>query len=82
MSDDLHTIYIALLDEGTNVWRPAPARKVGDSTYEVLRPSDYNPDDEQWEFPPGSVVECVSRTDPGGNWMIAVRLREPNRQSA
>ena len=76
------TIYVALLDEGTNVWRPVPARKVGEATYEVLRPADYDPEDEKWEFPPGSVVECAPRRTSGGERLTAIRLQEPNRRSA
>ena len=75
------TIYVALLDEGTDVWRPAPARKVGESTYEILRPADYDPEDETWEFPPGSIVECAPRRLSEGEWMTAVRLHEPNQQT-
>lgn len=79
MSD---TIYVALLDEGTNVWRPVPARRLDDSTYEVLRPTDYDPEDETWEFPPGSVVQCAPRQVSGGERLTAVRLQEPNRRTA
>jgi hypothetical protein len=76
------TVYVALLEEGTNVWRPAPARKVADSTYELLRPADYDPDDEKWEFPPGSIVQVAPRCMSGGEFMTAVRLQEPNRRTA
>ena len=76
------TVYVALLDEGTNVWRPAPARKVADSTYEILRPADYDPDGEKWEFPPGSIVQVEPRRTSGGELMTAVRLQEPNRRTA
>lgn len=76
------TVYVALLDEGTAVWRPAPARKVGDSAYEILRPADYDPETETWEFAPGSVVQCEPRSTPGGERLTAVRLLEPNRRTA
>ena len=76
------TVYVPLLDEGTDVWRPAPARKVGDATYELLRPSDYNPDDEHWQFPPGSLVQCALRRNADGEFLAAVRLQEPNRRTA
>jgi hypothetical protein len=76
------TVYVALLDEGTNVWRPAPARKVADSTYEILRPADYHPDEERWEFPPGSIVHVELRRTSEGERMTAVRLQGPNRRTA
>ena len=67
------TIYVALLDEGTSVWRPVPARKVGEATYEILRPADYDADDETWEFPPGSTVICEKKKLNGGEVLAAVR---------
>lgn len=76
------TVYVALLDEGANVWRPVPARKVAESVYELLSPPDYDPDDETWEFPPGSVVQCAPRHTSGGEHLVAVRLQEPNRRTA
>ena len=76
------TVYVPLLDEGIDVWRPAPARKVGDSTYEILRPPDYDPDDEHWQFPPGSIVRCAPRRNADGDFLAAVGLHEPNRRTA
>ena len=76
------TVYVPLLYEGTDVWRPAPARKVSDSVYEILRPPQYDPDDEKWEFPPGSVVQCAPRRTSDGELLTAVRLHEPNRRTA
>ena len=76
------TVYVPLLDEGVDVWRPAPARKVGDATYEILRPPDYDADDERWQFPLGSVVLCAPRRGADGDFLAAVRLHEPNRRTA
>ena len=75
-------IYIALLDEGTDVWCPAPARKLTDSTYVVLKPADYDPVDETWQFPPGSVVVCERRNNTDGVRLTAVRLRDQGRRTA
>ena len=56
-------IYVALLDEGVDVWRPVPARDLGDGTFEVL---GVVPDGESWEFPPGTRVKCrESRFEDG-----------------
>ena len=65
-------IYVALLDEDVAVWRPVPAHEVEPSTFIVLRPDDYDPDDEHWEFPPGSVVQCQRRTIRDGEILAAV----------
>jgi hypothetical protein len=50
------TVYVYLLNEGVDCWRPVPAVKVNDSIY-ILQGFDiYDPDDEEWEFPPGTRV--------------------------
>ena len=36
MSSDRETIYVALLDEGIDVWRPVAARKLAPDTYLIL----------------------------------------------
>lgn len=48
------TIYMPLLDEGTDVWRPVEAIRDGDG-YLVLGPM---PPDEAWKYAPGTVVRC------------------------
>ena len=76
------TIYIPLLDEGVDVWRPAPAWKIDRDTYIVLRPNDYDPEDEHWEFPPGSTVICERRQNANGAFLAAVRSAQSDRQTA
>ena len=77
------TIYVALLDEGVDVWRPVPAHRVDGDTYVILRPDSYDPSDESWEFPPGSVVKCRLRQTREGSILAAVeRLATPQRQPA
>lgn len=49
------TVYVKLLGEGTEVYRPVPA-VLSDGVYHLNAPQDYDPDDEFWEFPPGSKV--------------------------
>lgn len=52
-------IYISLLEEGTPTARPTQAENLGDGTYKILTPEEgYNPEDELWEFLPGTVVRC------------------------
>ena len=76
------TIHIPLLNEGTAVWRPAPAHRLDASTYIVLRPDSYDPDDEEWEFPPGSVVICQPTQTDKGTVLAAVRRAASGRQTA
>ena len=72
-------IYVALLDEGASVWRPAPAYRVDDSTFILLRPDDYDPEDENWEFPPGAMVICEPKTIRDGEILAAVRRVDLNQ---
>ncbi len=55
-------IHVALLDEGVNVWRPAPAWQITADTFIILRPDAFAPDMERWEFQPGSTVVFRVRT--------------------
>ncbi len=49
-------IYIQLLGEGSAAARGTQAKRLGKEFYEVLPIPNYNPQDEIWEFPPGSIV--------------------------
>ena len=76
-------IYVALLDEGTDVWRPVPAYRIDASTYVLLRPDDYDPADEVWQFPPGTMVACETRRTSDGEILAAVRqVNVPHIKSA
>ena len=59
------TVYVKLLDEGTDVMRPTLAIPLGESVYELLPTPDYNPENETWEFLPGTNVE-VSNMNRNG----------------
>ncbi len=64
-------IYLPLLNEGTPVIRPTEAIKLAESVYQILPTRDHDPDDEEWEFPPGSIVECVLETRNGQEIVVA-----------
>lgn len=49
------TIYVALLGEGTDVWRPVQADRVDCQRYQIVGTV---PEGESWEFEPGSIVRC------------------------
>jgi hypothetical protein len=65
------TIYIRLLDEGTEVARPTRASFQGNGMYIVLPTPDYDPTDETWEFPPGSLVRVQERRGVDGQYLLA-----------
>ncbi len=66
------TIYIALLDEGAEVWRPAEAEALPGGLFRILGPV---PEEENWEFPPGSLVRCrEKRFSDGARGQVAYKL--------
>ncbi len=65
------TIYVALLGEGTDVWRPVTAQVRSDGLY-VIASTNPSPDDEQWEFSTGTVVRCEARRLSGDEVLVAV----------
>ena len=66
------TIYLALKDEGVDVWRPVEATDQGGGIYRI---SDAPiPDREMWEFAPGSPVRCERRQLSDGPAVVAVAL--------
>ena len=67
------TIHVRLLNEGTEVSRPTEGREIGEGLYEILPTFDYDPADEDWEFPPGSHVRIAKQESDDGEYFIAVR---------
>jgi hypothetical protein len=66
------TIYVPLLDEGTDVWRPVEGMRLAENVYMVL---GVVPDDETWAFPPGSRVRCEPRRVQGeAEQLVAMAL--------
>jgi hypothetical protein len=67
------TIYMPLLNEGVNVWRPVEATPMSEDTYQVMGEM---PDIEEWAFAPGTVVRCELKTfDDGEERMTAVEAK-------
>jgi hypothetical protein len=66
-------IFVALMDEAVDVWRPVTAERVDVDSWRLLGPM---PDDEVWEFQPGELVRLEMRTLSDGEVPVAVRSRE------
>lgn len=66
------TIYMPLLNEGTEVWRPVRARHILDDRYRV---GDEVSDNEQWAFAPGSTVICEWKVFNDGKQGLAAVKR-------
>lgn len=64
-------IYVPLLNEGTDVVRPTKGISLGDMKYQVLPTPDYSTLSEEWEFPPGSIVECRIERREGKQMLLA-----------
>jgi len=69
-------IYVRLLDEGTIVYRPAGGIAKGAGLVQLVAPSDHDPDDEHWEFEPGTTVGVQARTLEGKQVLVAVSVAE------
>jgi hypothetical protein len=64
-------IFVKLLDEGVDVWRPVPAEQVSPGVFRI--PADAAvPESERWEFRPGATVRCELRRLSGGKHLVAV----------
>ncbi len=69
-STDADTVYVRLLDEGVEVWRPVPAERVSEGAYRL---SDAPPpEDEAWTFQPGEVVVAERRAGRMDQPLIAL----------
>jgi hypothetical protein len=66
------TIHVVLLDEGTWCARPAECVDLGDGLFRLQARQDYDPEDEHWEFPPGSVVRGKTVRDSNGEYLLAI----------
>jgi hypothetical protein len=69
-ASNTETLYVYLLDEGTDVWRPVEAVPLGDGRYRL--PDNPDPDIEHWEFEGGSTVAAERRELSGGSCLVAV----------
>jgi len=53
------TIYVYLLSEGTDVWRPVNAVHLYENLYRITSPKI---EDEQWQFESGDLVRCKEKS--------------------
>jgi|SRR5664280_2024627 len=55
---EMETMFVELLDEGADVWRPVSALVLPDGLHRLPLAA---PDEERWAFAPGTVVRCERR---------------------
>jgi hypothetical protein len=70
------TIFIRLLEEGTEVYRPVNALEVGESVYRI---EDCMPEDEIWEFQSGDIVYCIMKDFEGETRLAAINKTDISR---
>lgn len=71
------TVYVRLLDEGLDVWRPVRARRLSADRYLIME-QEYDRDIETWAYEPGTVVECRREPRNDHELTFAVRAVERN----
>lgn len=75
MDSNTENIYVRLLEEGTEVYRPVPALVTqGRNVALLLEPSGYDPEDEIFEFKPGEKVHFEYKQISGKRLRVAVRV--------
>ena len=68
MSDQV-VVFVRLLHEGTDVWRPVKATQVSDGLYQLTGKQE---SEDRWEFGPGSLVRCALKTfSDGASGLVA-----------
>lgn len=70
--DSTVEIHVRLLDEGTDCSRPTKAVNVGKGLFRLLPTKNYDPEDERWEFLPGSIVRAKEVRNPDGVYLLAI----------
>lgn len=72
-------IYVRLLNEGIEVFRPVSATQIAPNVFVLDSKDSCDPEDEEWEFPPGSQVSAIARMIEGNRVLIANALNLPNQ---
>lgn len=72
-------IYIQLLNEGSVAYRPVSAYEIGNNIFKVDGSDIYDPDDEEWEFPPETYVLVEEQIKDGKNVLIAIKEQSPEQ---
>jgi hypothetical protein len=70
------TVYVRLLDEGTEVSRPTQATLVKEDVYQLLPNQEYDSEEEHWEFPPGSMVKVARILNCDRDYLIATGIAD------
>jgi hypothetical protein len=69
------TVYMPLLGEGINAWRPVQAIKRTDGFYKITSHND-DPEDENWSFSNGDIVRCEPKVLNDGEEHLVIIEKE------
>jgi hypothetical protein len=75
--NEQRTIYVRLLDEGTDVFRPVRAEQIEIDVFKIVAENSA-PEDEKWEFSTGQRVRCKEHTTPEGKPILIACELLPN----
>jgi hypothetical protein len=62
-------IYVALVDEGVDVWGPVEATHLEADRFRIVAAT---PPDERWQFASGQIAQCEPKTLSDGVCIVAV----------
>ncbi len=68
------TVFVRLLDEGVNVFRPIISRRVGKDIYLLMHVKSPSYEDESLEFTVGATVKVERQLFEGKSVLVAVKL--------
>jgi hypothetical protein len=71
LSTNIIQVYIPLLNEGTDVLRPTSGVVLEHDVVRIEPTPNYDPELEEWEFPPGSKVRCARENRNGSEIWVA-----------
>ena len=64
------TIYVKILNEGTEVWRPVQALKIENDIYKITQETEF---DEEWEFNCNELVHCIVSKNGSDKYLKAIK---------
>ena len=64
-------IYLPLLNEGTDVWRPVEAEHIGEDRYRILQ---QQPEGEDWPIPSDAIVRCEHHKFANGDVGLVAKI--------
>ena len=74
MRRDLQQIYMPLIEEAVECWRPIEAERIGADLYLVVGTV---PEGEVWTFQPGDAVLCRNHVFEDGNYGLVAYTSIP-----